>query len=233
MTTLFQTGILPGFLKGIYDGDCTLETLHKKGDIGLGTFNALAGEMVAVDGVFYQIDGQGKAHIASSSICTPFALVSHFQRVKGFQIKNIKNLSALNALLDSHLCTPNIFYMIRIDGEMQHLQLRSETCQHHPYPLLSAALAQSQHAFELASSKGTLVVTYCPAYLSSVTIPGYHYHYIDEQKATGGHVFDLQIKSALVIINPIRNFELALQNTPVFDQTSMDIDIQAEIKKVE
>ncbi len=233
MTTLFQTGILPAFLQGIYDGDCTLEALQKKGDIGLGTFNALAGEMVAVDGVFYQIDVQGKAQIAAPNACTPFALVSPFQKVRSFQIQNIKNLNALNALMDSHLSTPNIFYMIRIDGEMLHVKLRSESCQHHPYPLLSVALAQSQHAFELASSKGTLVVTYCPAYASSITIPGYHYHYIDEQKATGGHVFDLEIKSAQVMINPIRNFELALLDNKAFDNVSLDIDIQAEIKKVE
>lgn len=233
MTTLFQTGILPAFLQGVFDGDCTVETLQKKGDIGVGTFNALAGEMVAVDGVFYQIDGHGKAHIAAPSARTPFALVSPFQKVNAFQVKNIKNLKELNSLIDTHLSTPNILYMIRIDGEMQHLQLRSETCQQHPYSFLSAALAQSQHAFELPSSKGTLVVTYCPTYLSSITIPGYHYHYIDEQKTTGGHVFDLQIKSAQVMINPIRNFELALLNNRVFEQTSLDVDIQAELKKVE
>jgi hypothetical protein len=35
--------------------DLTFEALARHGDFGLGTFDALDGEMIAIDGTFYQI----------------------------------------------------------------------------------------------------------------------------------------------------------------------------------
>ena len=42
-------------MAGVYDGDLTYQELARHGDFGLGTFDALDGEMIALDGAFYQI----------------------------------------------------------------------------------------------------------------------------------------------------------------------------------
>jgi hypothetical protein len=43
--TLYQTSTITALLAGEYDGDLTCGQLKARGDIGLGTFNALDGEM--------------------------------------------------------------------------------------------------------------------------------------------------------------------------------------------
>ena len=58
-------------------------------------------------------------------------------------------------------------------------------------------------------------------------------HYIDYARLTGGHVFDVQIKSATVTMNPLRDFELSLTNSDEFDKVDLAIDIQAALKKIE
>lgn len=233
MDTLFQAGMLIAFLQGIYDGDCTFEQLASMGNFGLGTLNGVDGEMVAVDGTFYRIDAEGVASIIPPTANTPFSVVSQFKPVPSFEIKNVPNLAALNTLLDTHLSTPNIFYMIRIDGELEWVKLRSEKCQIRAYQPLSETLPKLQNIFELTNSTGTLVVSRCPQYSAALTIPGYHYHYINDERTTGGHVFDLRLKSARVMINPLRQFNMALIDTQDFDKVNLGIDIEAALKKIE
>jgi len=210
MPTLFQVGTLVAFLQGIYESDYNFAKLATHGNFGLGTINAVDGEMVAVDGDFYRIDAEGVASIIPPAQCTPFAVVSQFKPVPAHAISNIASLAELSTVLDALLPTPNIFYMIRIDCELEWVQLRSEHCQLRAYRPLAETLPKLQTEFKLQNSRGTLVISRCPTYSEGFTIPGYHYHYIDEQKKTGGHVFGLKLRSGQVMINPIRRFDMVI-----------------------
>lgn len=221
------------FLHGVYEGDCRFEELAKKGNFGLGTVNAVDGEMIAVDGKFYRVDAAGVASEIPADQTTPFAVVSEFQPVPAFEVRETPSLKALSELIDQCLPTKNIFYMIRIDGTFDWIRLRSERCQTQPYQPLAESLPKLQNEFELSHSVGTLAVSRCPAYSAGVTIPGYHYHYLDKQRTTGGHVFDLKVKSAQVMINPIRRFELLLQDHQAFDEADLNIDLNAALKQIE
>jgi hypothetical protein len=48
--TLFQTSIIDALLEGKYDGDVSFAQLEERGDFGLGTLDALDGEMIALEG---------------------------------------------------------------------------------------------------------------------------------------------------------------------------------------
>ncbi|MDX2346205.1 MAG: acetolactate decarboxylase [Legionella sp.] len=235
MSELFQVGALTAFLQGVYESAVNFKTLAKKGNFGLGVMNALGGEMVALDGNFYKISSDGAAQIVSPDDCTPFALVSDFKEDFAFEINHVLDIASLNALLDSKLPTKNIFYMIRIDAELSWIKLRSEDCQTPPHQPLAEILPTIQHTFELAPSSGTLVGSYCPAYSAAITIPGFHYHYINKARKIGGHVFDLAITSARVMISSIREFHMLLPNTPEFDKALLNsnIDITSALKKIE
>jgi acetolactate decarboxylase len=76
--TLFQTSLMAALLDGIYEGDMTVGELLEHGDFGIGTFNALDGEMVVVDGVAYRLRGDGTAAAASADSATPYAVVTDF-----------------------------------------------------------------------------------------------------------------------------------------------------------
>ena len=47
--TLFQTSTIDALLEGKYEGDVSFAELGDRGDFGLGTFDALDGEMVCLD----------------------------------------------------------------------------------------------------------------------------------------------------------------------------------------
>src|SRR5215208_7144909 len=57
--TLFQTSTVDALLEGKYDGDVSFAELGARGDFGLGTLDALDGEMICLDGTFYQVKSDG------------------------------------------------------------------------------------------------------------------------------------------------------------------------------
>ncbi|MEJ7871040.1 MAG: acetolactate decarboxylase, partial [Rubrobacteraceae bacterium] len=74
--TLFQTSTIDALLDGRYEGDVSFAELEAHGDFGLGTFEALDGEMIGLDGAFYQVKSDGRAYEVDKTMKTPFAVVT-------------------------------------------------------------------------------------------------------------------------------------------------------------
>ena len=85
-----------------------------------------------------------------------------------------------------------------------------------PYPPLAAAAAK-QVVFELAeTSKGVIVAFRHPAYLAGVNLPGYHCHFITEDRRAGGHLLDCRLEGATVAVAATPNFYLRLPENQEF-----------------
>ena len=76
---IYQVSTINAILDGVYDGDVTYAELARHGDFGLGTFNHLDGEMVAVDGRFFHLRSDGSATPVAPEERTPFAAVTFFE----------------------------------------------------------------------------------------------------------------------------------------------------------
>jgi alpha-acetolactate decarboxylase len=58
-STHYQVSTAAALVEGIYQGAVRVGTLREHGDLGLGTFENLDGEMVVVDGQFFQVRADG------------------------------------------------------------------------------------------------------------------------------------------------------------------------------
>lgn len=56
---IFQISTIDALLDGAYDGDVSFAVLREHGDFGLGTLEACDGEMIALDGEFFQAAADG------------------------------------------------------------------------------------------------------------------------------------------------------------------------------
>ena len=65
--TLFQVSTAGALVRGIFDGVVTVGELKRHGDFGLGTFDGLDGEMIALDGRFFHIHPGGAVSEATSA----------------------------------------------------------------------------------------------------------------------------------------------------------------------
>jgi len=197
---LFQTSTLSALSEGDFDGDLTYKDLRQHGDFGLGTFDDLDGEMVALAGEFYQIKADGKAYPVEDVMETPFAVVTFFELDKTVSLDKTLDYEQLKQYLDSMLPDGNIFYAIKVEGAFKYIKARSVPAQSKPYPSLTEAL-EGQTIFEFHDVTGTLVGFWCPAYAEGINAPGYHLHFVTSDRQNGGHLLDCETESVKIEID--------------------------------
>ena len=164
---LFQASTLGALLQGVYDGSITFGELKEHGDFGLGTFEALDGEMVAVDGEVYQVKTDGVAYPVDDTMESPFAVMTFFEPDTTLSMDASMDCQQLEEHLDGILPTENIPYAIRVEGAFDHLKTRSVPGQTKPYPPL-ATVVDKEVVFQLQDVTGVMVGFRLPSYMQGV-----------------------------------------------------------------
>jgi acetolactate decarboxylase len=193
---LFQASTIAALLEGCYEGDLSFAELAEHGNLGLGTLNALDGEMIAIEGRFYRADVDGTVNEIDPAERTPFAVVADFAPSIDLEIEGSRGHEALLAELDQLLPADAASCAIRIDGRFELVRPRSVPRQRPPYRSLTEVVA-AQHVFELADVAGTMLGFRFPAYAEGIEVSGYHLHFLSEDRSRGGHVLGSRSKGSL------------------------------------
>jgi acetolactate decarboxylase len=229
---VFQVSTITALMQGVFDGDMTFEELKRHGDFGIGTLNALDGEVIGVDGQFYQIRSDGSIHLVPPDARTPFMAVIFFVPEKTVVINKRTDYKQLEAVLDSLLKTNNVTYAVQLRGRFHTMKTRSVPRQNRPYTTLVNA-AKHQAIFEMKEVEGTLVGFKTPEYMQSLNVPGYHMHFITKDHKAGGHVLDCTFDHITIEIAACRRFSMALPNEKAFDQADLNHSDRAGLNQVE
>jgi acetolactate decarboxylase len=213
--SVYQVSTLGALSKGVMVGNTTCGQLVEHGNIGLGTFNAMDGEMVVLDGAVYQVPTSGVPRRMDPGERTPFAEVKFFDTLKGWSVPKEANLDELKKNVDDQLPSRNYVCAIRLDGTFDHVKARSVPVQKPPFPTLEQVVAE-QVVFELDNVKGTMIGFFYPDYLSGVNQSGYHFHFLTVDRKAGGHVLDCAVKSARAKLDQASGLEMAFPGTAEF-----------------
>lgn len=233
--TLFQVSLLQGLTLGDYYGSVPAGALKQKGDIGLGTFDALNGELVMADGVIYRAAGDGTVEIVPDAEMIPFADVTFFDADEVQTLENIPDYDALRENLNAKVAAMggNRFYVIRLDGTFREMNVRSEYAQKEPYQPLADVLEHDQTFYDYENITGTVVGLYCPPYMDRLNATGWHLHFISADRTKGGHVLGLNIDSATLSYDCTDGFQMLLPETGMFAGFDLTVDQSEDIEKVE
>ncbi len=229
---LFQASTITALMNGVFDGSMTYKELGEHGDFGLGTFNRLDGEMVELDGRFYQVKTDGVAYPVNDSMITPFADVTFFDADEKISFNESANLTKLQDFLLSEMPSKNVFYAIRIDGTFDYVKTRSVPPQSKPYSNLTMAV-KNQSIFQFYNQSGTIVGFWSPSYVSGVNVAGYHFHFLTADRKAGGHLLDLRLRNASIAIDYTPEFFMDLPGGDQFAQADLSGANQGELKKIE
>lgn len=231
---LFQYSTINALMLGLYDGEMMLKELKEHGTFGVGTINRIDGEMIILDGEFYQIDSEGELHLLDETTKTPFAVITDFDREKTTSFDHEMNMDQLTTYLDEEFTNENKnnFYAIKIEGIFEYVKARSVPEQKKPYPPLADVTA-NQPIFEFQNETGTLVGFWSPDYISGINVPGYHLHFITDDKSSGGHVLDLVVTDATVEVDSLTGFQIELPQHENFANANLTETEPEEVEKVE
>lgn len=208
--TLHQVATIHALMTGQYDGLVTVGQLKQQGNLGIGTFDRLDGELIQLDGAVYQARADGTVALVSDAMTVPFANTTTFDADVTQDLGAIPNLAALQAALDTLMVHKDAFYAVRIDGVFQQIKVRCPPQQQKPYPGLTEAL-KTQVFFDYQDIKGTVVGFWSPDYVGEVNLPGYNLHFISADHTVGGHLVEGALSDAYASLDETRFFAMALR----------------------
>jgi acetolactate decarboxylase len=229
--TIYQSSTVGALMDGVNEGDLTVGQLKTHGDFGLGTFDDLDGEMIELDGKVYRVGSDGQAHPVADSERTPFATVSFFHpdivAEKNLPMSHAQLLECVGAMMPSK----NLFHAIKITGSFEYLKTRAVGKQEKSAGLQTAAA--TQQTFEFHDASGTIAGFFTPEFMGGVNVPGFHLHFLTEDRAHGGHLLDCRSSRVKIEIHETPEFELGLPETAEFMQADLAKDQRAALKKAE
>lgn len=235
--TMHQIATLQSLMVGNYDGFVSVSELRKHGNIGVGTFERIDGEMIVLDGTVYQARYDGSVKIADDNIGVPFATVTYFDCDTVVTFDRIDNLKSFGARLDETIDNSgrNLIYAVRIDvPECQKVIVRSEVPQDKPYRMLAETMTTAQREFSYENIGGTIVAVYFPSFFALQNTPGWHFHFISDDRTKGGHVLDLSVGIPVKVqIDATPYYNLYMPDKESFSHKKLDMDLSKDIQKVE
>jgi acetolactate decarboxylase len=229
--TLYQVSTSTALVEGIYQGAVRIKTLREHGDLGLGTFENLDGEMVVVDGRFFQVRADGSVQECGDDVLSPFAVVTRFHPDATVLQDRCRDLSHLTEQFDKLRQTDNIFFALRVDGHFDYVHTRAMCRTKEGVPLVQAAAVQPE--FEFHDVSGTLVGFWTPEYAKTLNVPGYHLHFISADLKSGGHLLQCQGTNLRLQIQRAGDYRIALPETEDFLKADLRRDPTAALATAE
>jgi acetolactate decarboxylase len=229
--TLYQVSTATALVEGIYQGAVRVGTLREHGDLGLGTFEDLDGEMVVFDGHFFQVRCDGSVREVDDSVLSPFAVITRFVPEPAVTLDQCPDLGHLTSRFDRLRHSDNIFYALRVDGKFDYVHTRAMCRTEEGVPLVQAAAVQPE--FEFRDISGTLVGFWTPEYAKTFNVPGYHLHFISADRTRGGHLLQCRGSNLRLQIQREGDYHLALPETEDFLRANLRRDPTADLARAE
>jgi acetolactate decarboxylase len=207
--TIFQISTLTGLERGLFYPVTTVGQMKQHGNIGVGAFEGMDGELLIIDGQSYNAMYDGKVVAVEDNSPIVYGAVAFLNADRTESMQNIASYELLQQGLEKLLPNRNIFYVFKIQTTFNYLKIRSTAKQEKTYPGL-AEVVKNQSTFEFNNIKGTLLGFRCPAYIQGVYAPGFHLHFISDDRSKGGHVLEANVAEATAQIGYLTQMHLLL-----------------------
>jgi acetolactate decarboxylase len=230
---LYQVSTIDALIQGVYDGVQPVGETKKHGDFGIGTFDALEGEMIVLDGVVYQAKSDGMIYSVPDNTTTPFATVTFFEQNFNVTTGRPMNFSEFSTEMSTRLPSQNMIYAVRMQSTFPHMKVRAIPAQQKPYPTLTDA-AKNQSVYTYADARGTVVGFYTPVFFKGINVAGYHLHFVSDDRHTGGHILDFEVPANTEVEYDITpEFEMLLPTNGAFIGVDLSQDLSQRLARVE
>ncbi|MBT1704477.1 acetolactate decarboxylase [Chryseosolibacter indicus] len=208
--------------EGQFDGVITVNKLKTLGDFGLGSEEKLAGELIILNNEFYSIPSDSNARKMKSNDKLTFASVKKFKPDTTLKITNITDIKSLHALL-SRIIHTNSFSAIQIHAKFKTVDFRSFVKQEKPYKPVDEV---QEIKFKRADIEGTVVGFYTPKSAEVLNSPNYHFHFIDKDKKTGGHILDCSIVEGRIEVDVAQELHIILPQQENVEHINLNKPLQ-------
>lgn len=194
---VFQLSTLNAVMLGEFEPAMTVAQLKLRGDLGIGTFTGLGGELILLDGRAWNGTHTGEAVPVADDAGTPFACAVRFAPESTARLEAFASFAELRAALDRlrevHEARNRITALHLRAADVRAV-FRSFAPAPRPWKPMKETLF-TQKVTEMTLNAADFVGFRFPAHLEGVNMPGWHLHVLSAPDADGrrwgGHLLDL------------------------------------------
>jgi acetolactate decarboxylase len=187
--------------------------------------------MVVLDGVCYQVSPSGAVAPVEGHRLIPYAVVTRFSSNLRTKHQRIATFDDLVHVCDRLRDSNNVFYAFRVNGSFRAVKTRVMKSVPKGTGLKTAASVQQEFRFK--ELRGTLVGIWSPAFAASFSVPGYHFHFLSEDRQKGGHVLECRASNIEIDGCAMNEMHVSLPETEEFLKADLTRDPQADLMKAE
>jgi acetolactate decarboxylase len=226
----FHYSIWHAFVNKVFEGDLTVRELKENGDIGLGSYTLLDGELIMLDGIPYQVTEDGIVSIPNDDAEIVYANATFFEEDLAFDLKGDIDYEYLRNAINEKMPSANMFYAFKISGDFSFMKCGGLHRQEPPFEDGLDVLIPKRPIFERENFSGTMVGFFCPDFIGDINAAGYHLHFISEDKKFGGHVMEFKAKSLKVHMDEMNEYKFVLPDSDAYRQVGFDAEFQYQKK---
>ncbi len=226
----YHYSIWGAFVNRIFEGDLTVKEMKAQGDLGLGSYTKLIGEMVMLDGIPYMIDEQGVVTVPPDDKKLVYVNATFFDNDLSFEIPQVPNYEELRKIIKAQLPSKNYFYAFKVHGSFENMKLGGVPPQEPPFTKGLDELLPIRPIFHKDQVDGTLVGFYCPAFIGDINVEGFHFHFISDDHTFGGHALEFSAKDLHVEIDRITEYQFVVPSSPEFENVEFEKSFQYQMK---
>lgn len=207
---LYQANAFSILEAGTFDKVTTIKEMKNQGDMGVGGFEGMNGELIQLNGTIYQVTSDGTVSVPSDETGVTFMNTVKFNPKWTVDLSKPQNLTELEETLNKSFPSQDLIYAIRVDGIFPEMKVRSVPEQEEPYPPLSAVIA-NQSVFNLSDTTGTISGFWFPKWMQGTNYAGFHLHYLSADHDAGGHILDGAIRNGTAALDPVSTFQVKIR----------------------
>lgn len=229
--SIFQVSTSGALVKGVYGAATTIADVKRHGDIGLGTFVGLDGEGIMLDGQCWRAASDGSVMPVGDDVAAPFWVTARFSADCTKSLATVSDWAHLCAQLDAMRPSGNLFAALRVRGVFEFVHARV-ACKARPGASLVEATS-SQSEFRWTEVAGTLVGFWTPEWARTINVPGFHLHFLSDDRTRAGHVIDIRAKGVVAELHAASDLHLVLPANEEFLRADLSGDPAAALAQAE
>lgn len=213
---IFHYSVLKALDNGVLEGNMTAGDLKQHGDLGLGTFNKMDGEMIVLDRVVYRVSRDGKISAQDDKTLIPYSVITFYKQDDTLSLSGEINYPYLKEYVARRIPSQNLFYAFRIKGEFNYIKCGGANMQEKPYDKSLVKMLADRPVYEGKNVRGTLVGFWCPAYIGDINTAGFHLHFISDDHQIGGHLMEFAAQKLEIGYDIKYIYKILLPDTEIF-----------------
>lgn len=222
MSKIIQFSTIGALMSGFTDGDLYLEELHNDHLFGLGCSCGVSGELTVYEGDVWEATAGEKVSLLKNSFI-PFIQLTEFKPDRSFNCVQVDDQNFAQKL-NQHIPIANIFIAVNLRAKFDEIVIRRPQRTQDTDRTISE-MAETQQVNQLSEIKGQLIGFWTPELYGRISVPGFHFHFLSDDKKISGHVLSFRAEDAIAYFQAKDTIEI--KNPMSEKYLHMDLDLKA------